>query len=269
MVKEIPVRFNTTVKELFHDNNDISITFSDSSKESFDLVIGADGMDSATRQQLFNKNYLHYYNWAVWMTWFNSEQELEKKEVVMLGLGKAVGMYSVSPKKHCVMFFMQKDHNVHEKKIEHSTFLKAYFRDFGGIVPSVLEQLTNSSQIYFDDLKYVELSEWHKGRIGIIGDAQHAVSPITAIGCSVALEDASVLSKCISETTSSNISKMLDLFAKARQERMKLIKKQSRLLWNWFGVGSPLISSFRNIILPFMPVSYFMKGYYKILSARL
>lgn len=41
------------------------------------------------------------------------------------------------------------------------------------------------------------LPTWHRGRVGLLGDAAHAVSPSAGQGASMAIEDAIVLAKCL------------------------------------------------------------------------
>ena len=40
-------------------------------------------------------------------------------------------------------------------------------------------------------------ASWHKGRVVLVGDAAHAISPSSGQGASLALEDAGVLAKCL------------------------------------------------------------------------
>jgi 2-polyprenyl-6-methoxyphenol hydroxylase-like FAD-dependent oxidoreductase len=41
------------------------------------------------------------------------------------------------------------------------------------------------------------LPTWHRGRVGLLGDAAHAVSPSAGQGASMAIEDAIVLARCL------------------------------------------------------------------------
>ena len=45
-----------------------------------------------------------------------------------------------------------------------------------------------------------EGSEWTKGAIALLGDAAHAMLPFAAQGAGMAIEDAAVLAKCLSES---------------------------------------------------------------------
>ena len=43
------------------------------------------------------------------------------------------------------------------------------------------------------------VSSWHKNRVVLLGDACHAMKPYMAAGAAMAIEDAAVLARCISD----------------------------------------------------------------------
>jgi 2-polyprenyl-6-methoxyphenol hydroxylase-like FAD-dependent oxidoreductase len=57
------IRFNTTCKNIQQKNNAVRVEFSDGKTETFDLVIGADGIHSSVREEVFGKDFL-YYIWV-------------------------------------------------------------------------------------------------------------------------------------------------------------------------------------------------------------
>jgi 2-polyprenyl-6-methoxyphenol hydroxylase-like FAD-dependent oxidoreductase len=64
---------------------------------------------------------------------------------------------------------------------------------------------------------------WHRGRIVILGDAAHAVSPSSVQGCSLACEDAVVLALCLRR--SSSVERALAHYERIRRSRVERVHK--------------------------------------------
>jgi salicylate hydroxylase len=68
--------------------------------------------------------------------------------------------------------------------------------------------------------------EWHEGQIALLGDAAHAMLPFAAQGAGMAIEDAAVLAKCLSEGGNDNAGVVAALKKYARQRRGRIAKVQ-------------------------------------------
>jgi len=95
-------------------------------------------------------------------------------------------------------------------------------------------------------LSTVELDTWHKGSIGLIGDAAHAMLPFQAQGAAMAIEDAAVLAPLLA--ASPNADHAFTRFAALRQERVKRVQDVSRSNGKVFHMGFPL-SLARNTVI--------------------
>jgi salicylate hydroxylase len=95
-------------------------------------------------------------------------------------------------------------------------------------------------------LSTVELDAWHKGSIGLIGDAAHAMLPFQAQGAAMAIEDAAVLAPLLA--ASPNAEHAFTRFAALRQERVKRVQDLSQSNGKVFHMGFPL-SLARNAVI--------------------
>ena len=93
-----------------------------------------------------------------------------------------------------------------------------------------------------------ELPTWHRGRIGLLGDAAHATSPNAGQGASLALEDAVVLAACLRDVP--DPAAALRTFETLRKDRAEKIVELSRRLGR-SKVPSRLGAWFRDRTLPF------------------
>jgi salicylate hydroxylase len=73
--------------------------------------------------------------------------------------------------------------------------------------------------------------EWSDGAIALLGDAAHAMLPFAAQGAGMAIEDAAVLAKCLSETQNEggpSISAALARYARLRRPRVSRVQRTAR-----------------------------------------
>lgn len=75
-------------------------------------------------------------------------------------------------------------------------------------------------------LSTVELDNWHKGAVGLIGDAAHAMLPFQAQGAAMAIEDAAVLAPLLA--ASPNAEHAFKRFFALRHQRVRRVQEVSR-----------------------------------------
>jgi salicylate hydroxylase len=87
-----------------------------------------------------------------------------------------------------------------------------------------------------------ENSEWSKGSIALLGDAAHAMLPFAAQGAGMAIEDAAVLAKCLSEggmETTADVSAALKHYARLRRSRVKRVQRAARRAGQIYHLSGP------------------------------
>src|SRR6201999_683671 len=73
--------------------------------------------------------------------------------------------------------------------------------------------------------------EWTSGTIALLGDAAHAMLPFAAQGAGMAIEDAAVLAKTLSEAPLENtkqITAALKRYARGRRSRVAHVERTAR-----------------------------------------
>jgi salicylate hydroxylase len=75
-----------------------------------------------------------------------------------------------------------------------------------------------------------EGGDWTAGAIALLGDAAHAMLPFAAQGAGMAIEDAAVLAKCLSENTgeSAAVAAALKRYARLRRARVHRVQRAAR-----------------------------------------
>lgn len=95
-------------------------------------------------------------------------------------------------------------------------------------------------------LASVNTSTWHKGKIGLIGDAAHAMLPFQAQGAAMAIEDAMELAPLLIEGT--NIVDAFTLYEKKRRKRVEKIASISSKNGDIFHMSGPLTKA-RDLVM--------------------
>jgi 2-polyprenyl-6-methoxyphenol hydroxylase-like FAD-dependent oxidoreductase len=87
---------------------------------------------------------------------------------------------------------------------------------------------------------------WHHGRMIIIGDAAHATAPSIGQGAAMAIEDAVVLAKCLRD--SPGISSAFTTYEGLRRARVERVVKQGKRTGGWKALG-PIARLPRDLIM--------------------
>jgi 2-polyprenyl-6-methoxyphenol hydroxylase-like FAD-dependent oxidoreductase len=103
--------------------------------------------------------------------------------------------------------------------------LRKTFQDFASPVREVLAQIGSSEQIHFSLIEEIDHQPWGRGRVLLIGDAAHAMSPNMACGAAMAFEDAVVLAEVISRARAP--SEIIPEFIRRRSARIAWVREQT------------------------------------------
>jgi salicylate hydroxylase/6-hydroxynicotinate 3-monooxygenase len=115
---------------------------------------------------------------------------------------------------------------------------------FVGFHPAVLGVLnacpTVQKWAIYED---VPLFAWHGGRVVLLGDACHPMTPYMQQGAATAIEDAVVLARCLQEAAGADFKVAFGAYEASRRERASKIQLESaKNRWNRDGAGSSAIT---------------------------
>lgn len=250
----VDLRLNTTFTNLEQAEEGVIVTFSDGSCQTFDLVIGADGIGSAVRETVFGTEFRKPYGWRVWMWWLPTEYGVSNTITSHYGGGRlcatmpfydtpvAIALATVPPSS--------------EKALYKPAQLPTLFADFDESTKQLIETAVDADRVYCDDVSYVTMSQWYQGRVVLVGDAQHAASPVTGMGASMALEDVSVLVQEL--RAAPTIDQALTRFAVRREPRIKKFRTMVERMDRW-AMADGLFGYLRNRAVSIIPTTYFVR----------
>lgn len=137
----VDVKFNTTVERIEESEDEATVTLSDGSTDSYDLVVGADGIHSQVRKLVFGDLSLNFTGFVGYAWWLDSG-DLPTVDGIQeyWGSGKFIGVY---PSKDAVCVFCGFPGPEHSPKPvdERLDHVVGMFSGFGGVIPDILTGL--------------------------------------------------------------------------------------------------------------------------------
>jgi 2-polyprenyl-6-methoxyphenol hydroxylase-like FAD-dependent oxidoreductase len=186
-IKGVPCHFNQLIDKIEQNDDHVKVHFKDGGNEHYDLVIGADGIHSATRRMIFNKDEYKLINLGMYFSIFSIPNylNLNHTEIQCEANQKLASISSDKNPKMAQAAFMFRSQSILDNirnEHEQRQFLRNTFQDFGWEVPKMLELMSDSDDFYFDSVAQVKMNSWTKGRIALLGDAGYCASPLSGQG---------------------------------------------------------------------------------------
>lgn len=126
--------------------------------------------------------------YAIAVTELASGAGIEKEEVSYVRPGATAMMYATSTRREArAMILLRHEGAVPDDRAGRLAILRAALPDGGWRVPEILEAFATSRSFYMDTMSQVVLPSWHRGRVGLIGDAAACASPSSGQGTTLAL----------------------------------------------------------------------------------
>lgn len=207
----------------------IRVDFTDGRSELFDLVIGADGLQSAVRTALFpGAPAPHYTGQASWRAVVPRPAQLARAQMYMGGSVKA-GINPISKDEMYMFVTERRESPDHIAETLWASELRGILKGFGGLIGEIRDGLDAHSRILYRPFYAVLMPRpWHQGRVVLIGDAAHATTPHLASGAGIGVEDAVVLAEELERAT--DLDAALQTFTQRRYERCRMVVENSLAL---------------------------------------
>jgi 2-polyprenyl-6-methoxyphenol hydroxylase-like FAD-dependent oxidoreductase len=179
------------IVDLANGADGCQVFFADGDIEEFDLVIGADGVNSIVRRLAFTQQVSPEYVGNVCWRFIVSNTTGVDEWSVMLGADRSLLGKPMSQTE----LYVYADISVEKTAVgaySHKTPLPPLFEDIAGPLRPALE-LSSEALVHFGALTRLRFDSWCQDRVVLMGDAAHASPPSMAQGACLAVEDALVL----------------------------------------------------------------------------
>lgn len=239
-------RMGTTVTALSNSPAQVSVSFSDGGQADYDLLIGADGIRSQTRQQVFGTQFEpRYTGCAAWRFLARRPAELTY-QAIYLGIGARAGLVPITQDEMFVFLVTNEPGSAPIPSDQFKPLLLNRLAQYKApVMRSVADQAAVAETIVYTPLEEVVMGvPWFRDRVVLLGDAAHASSPHVAQGAAMALEDAVVLGELLGK--SMPVSAALESYYIRRFGRCRFVQEYSRRIGEEGQLDDPDACAARN-----------------------
>lgn len=197
---ELDYRYGEWIESLTQDDTGVTVTFASGRSGHFDLVVGADGVHSATRRLAFGPEeqfstflggYASFFTMptpaGITPGWF--AMQLVPSAAVGLrpdrdpATAKAILTLLGDPDPA-----LRRDTAAQQRLICEKVGSQPHWH-----APTILAAMTEADDFYFDELARIDMPTLAAGRVTLVGDAGYCGSPMTGMGTAMALVGAYIL----------------------------------------------------------------------------
>jgi salicylate hydroxylase/6-hydroxynicotinate 3-monooxygenase len=260
------IHLNKKLVGLDQWHHEVILTFADGSKAAADAVIGADGIHSVVREIIIgpdkpiHKGRIAYR--AVFPAALLNGRDLGGSRTKWWGLDRHIVIYYTTSTRSEV-YFVTSVPEPAEWLTQESWSAKGDVRDvcreyegFHEDVMAVLEACPDCHK--WAILEREPLPTWTDGRVVLLGDACHPMTPYMAQGAATAIEDAAILSRCLDDVEGDDIQaafKRYEAHRKPRTSRIQAISSANT--WMKGGDNDPTwLYGYDAWTVPVTPTEY-------------
>ncbi|WP_372740818.1 FAD-dependent monooxygenase [Neptunomonas sp.] len=228
------LHFGKRLEALDDSGDEVLLTFTDGTKATADIVIGADGINSKIRDVLLGAEQPTYSGWVAHRALISGEQlskyKLEFEDCVKWWTeDRHMMVYYTTGKKNEYYYVTGVPHP--ELDFEGSfvdSSREEMFEAFQGYHPTVQALIESTETVTKWPLKNRNpLPLWSRGRLVLLGDACHPMKPHMAQGAGMAIEDAAMLTRCLQATGINEYKTAFELYEDNRKERATRVQTVS------------------------------------------
>jgi 2-polyprenyl-6-methoxyphenol hydroxylase-like FAD-dependent oxidoreductase len=192
------IRFGARVTGIEQTDAGVVVFVNDESEGVYDLLVGADGLNSTVRELIGIDTKPEPTGMGIWRSFVSRPAEVERSELYYGGPVYIAG-YTPTGQDSMYAFLVEKAQDrIGISDEEASRIMLKESRAYDGPWNSIRADLAAGAPAnYTWFTKHIVPAPWNRGRVVIIGDAAHSCPPTIAQGAAQGLEDAFVLTELL------------------------------------------------------------------------
>jgi len=190
--------FGDSISSLTEHAGGVDVRFESGIEETYDLVIGADGLHSIVRRLAFGPEKDHVSHLGYYIAGWDVPNTLGISGDTLMynvpGRLASVGADQRDAARAGTMFLFRSPELPYDRRDreQQKAIVAAAFSDLGWYVPQLLDGLPAATELYFDSISRVDVDRWSTGRVVLLGDAGYGAT-VGGMGTSTAVVASYVL----------------------------------------------------------------------------
>ena len=248
------------------DDSSVTAFFEDGSSATGDILIGADGIRSAVREQIHPRMPLRYSGQTCWRGISDLHLPSKFRNMLMEVWGGAARMGFIEVGRDRVYWFAVslEPQGGRDDLATVKQKLLGMFGDFTRPCPELIEHTSADHIIRSDLFDFRPVKKWSDRRVCLIGDAAHATTPNLGQGGCQAIEDALALSICIGKYD--DVETAFRRFEKARSVKTSFVTNNSWRLGKMAHYRGRLARRARDFVLRYLPAGIQRAQFHRIVD---
>jgi 2-polyprenyl-6-methoxyphenol hydroxylase-like FAD-dependent oxidoreductase len=191
------VMLGDQIAALRDEGNQVHVEFEHSPAQSFDLVIGADGLHSNVRKLVFGPERRFEKDLGYAIAAFEAEGYRPRDDDVYVlhnEPGAMVGRVALRDDRTLFLLIFTSRGGAAPQDIDaQKTVLRDRYGRGGWECAQILDRLDAAPELYFDRVSQIRMERWSKGRVALVGDAAFCVSLAAGQGSALSMTAAYAL----------------------------------------------------------------------------
>lgn len=193
----VTYRYETTIQSLTQTPDSVTVELKNradgnTTSETFDLVIGADGQRSKTRQLIMGSSdhYNHYKPIGAYVAYFSipkQPQDWPYSRICQFPGRRVMWARPVSqdsPYTSVYLIYLGYTPAIHAANASgdrqaQKEAMAAVYEGAGWEASRIVSQMMKAENFYSEELVQVKLPSWSQGRVALVGDSAWAPTPFT------------------------------------------------------------------------------------------
>ncbi|WP_263588034.1 FAD-dependent monooxygenase [Sphingopyxis sp. GC21] len=224
----VRISYQTKIVRLAQDGDGVEVELSNGMTEDTDLLVAADGVYSQIRGMVFGEEHQPFYaGQGVWRYTVPRPKSLDGFTMFRTAEGNSVGFLPLSEE---TAYYFYLETSIEPLRVERDKLageLVSRLAPFDATeVRDAVGRMKDGWHISYRSFDILLMpAPWHRGRVVLLGDAAHSLTPQLTSGGGMAIEDAVVLAEELE--THAALDAALAAYSERRERRVTLIYENS------------------------------------------
>jgi 2-polyprenyl-6-methoxyphenol hydroxylase-like FAD-dependent oxidoreductase len=241
------------VQSFFQDESRVEVALTDGTVTTGDLAVGAEGLRSAVRRQLLGDGDPTYLGSTVWRGLVASDGMAVPRGcgINWWGRGSEFLAFHLAGETIYWAGVTQEPQGERPGPEGQKKDLLECCGDWAQPVPALIAATNEDAILRNDMYDRPPVASWSRGRVTLVGDAAHPMSPNQGQGACQALEDGVALGESVAQTP--NLAEAFRLYERRRLRRANREVAMSRRAARGVQIDNPLLCAIRDGFMSLLP----------------